>query len=409
MKHILILIIAMSTLCLYSCKETEDYNSVNSGQDRDSDEITGDDYVYHLPVIFHVFYKDNSDKNKITMSRLQEILGNVNELYEGITYPNMLSATASENIHVQFELALYDENGNKLGTPGVEYVKYPSSLDSIDCNEFMKGKQYARYMWDPNNYINVMVYNFKQVKSTEITLGISNLPYQGAGYPQIEGLTKTKYANLYKNNLSNPYCVSLNAIFIDKKYEGSRYTTDKNKKQYTYIPYDPNATLAHEFGHFLGLKHVFTELDDEEDGKAIVSTRATASADPCEDTDFCDDTPSYDRDAYTEWVNNYEIQAKKENPDTIIGLHYVTIRVNNKGQTWQADNMMDYSYCYNMRFTPDQAYRMRQVLYYSPLIPGPKKARTGSRAAVEAPEGPIDLPIVLSKARTVKTNLIKIK
>lgn len=69
--------------------------------------------------------------------------------------------------------------------------------------------------------------------------------------------------------------------------------------------------------------------------------------------------------------------------------------------------MMDYSYCYNTRFTPDQAYRMRQVLYYSPLIPGPKKARTGSRAAMEAPEGPIDLPIVLAKARTVKTNLIK--
>ena len=134
MKHILILIIAMSTLCLYSCKETEDYNSVNSGQDRDSDEITGDNYVYHLPIIFHVFYKDNSDKNKITMSRLQEILGNVNELYEGITYTNMLDTIASENIHVQFELALYDENGNKLGTPGVEYVKYPSSLDSIDCN-----------------------------------------------------------------------------------------------------------------------------------------------------------------------------------------------------------------------------------------------------------------------------------
>lgn len=403
MKHILILIIAMSTLCLYSCKETEDYNSVNSGQDRDSDEITGDNYVYHLPIIFHVFYKDNSDKNKITMSRLQEILSNVNELYEGITYTNMLDTIASENIHVQFELALYDENGNKLGTPGVEYVKYPSSQDSIDCNEFMKGKQYARYMWDPNNYINVMVYNFKQGESTDITLGISNLPYQGAGYPQIEGLTKSEHAVLHKNNLSYPYCVSLNAIFIDKRYEGTRYTTDKNKKQYTYVPLDPNATLAHELGHFLGLKHVFTEHDDKEESKAS----AAASTDPCEDTDFCEDTPSYDRDAYIKWLINFQEQAKKEKEDTTFTLIQLAKRENNKGEKWQADNMMDYSYCYNTRFTPDQAYRMRQVLYYSPLIPGPKKARTGSRAAMEAPEGPIDLPIVLAKARTVKTNLIK--
>ena len=156
----------------------------------------------------------------------------------------MLDTIASENIHVQFELALYDENGNKLGTPGVEYVKYPSSLDSIDCNEFMKGKQYARYMWDPNNYINVMVYNFKQGESTDITLGISNLPYQGAGYPQIEGLTKSEHAVLHKNNLSYPYCVSLNAIFIDKRYEGTRYTTDKNKKQYTYVPLARTRTSA---------------------------------------------------------------------------------------------------------------------------------------------------------------------
>ena len=33
-----------------------------------------------------------------------------------------------------------------------------------------------------------------------------------------------------------------------------------------------------------------------------------------------------------------------------------------------------------MRFTPEQANRIRQVLYYSPLIPGPKKIRPRTRA-----------------------------
>lgn len=382
MKHFILLLMALSILSFVSCKDSEEYTSVNSGQDRDSDEITGDNYVYHLPVIFHVFYKDNSDKQKITQSRLKELINNVNELYAGVIYTQMLDTVASENIHVQFELAKYDEKGNPLGTPGLEYVKYPSSQDSIDCQEFMKGKQYAKYSWDQNNYINVMVYNFKKVSSTETTLGISNLPYQGAGYPDIKGLTETKYATLSKSNISYPYCVSINAIYVPKKYEGTRYTTDKGKKAYTYNAYDPNATLAHELGHFLGLKHVFTDSEDS--------------------TDYCADTPSYDREAYQSWLTKFVKEAQRINPDTDFTLIQLAKRENDKGQIWQADNMMDYSYCYNTRFTPDQAYRMRQVLYYSPLIPGPKKARTNSRASLAAPEGPIDLPIKLSKARAVK-------
>lgn len=63
---------------------------------------------------------------------------------------------------------------------------------------------------------------------------------------------------------------------------------------------------------------------------------------------------------------------------------------------------MDYSICYSMRFTPDQAYRIRQVLYYSPLIPGPKKARTTTRAWNEMPEEEFDLPNVLAKGRTIR-------
>lgn len=393
MKHLLLLIIAMSTLTLYSCKESEETVSVNNGQDRDSDEITGEEYVYHLPIIFHVFYKDKNDsKQYISQSRLKELINNVNELYQGVVYTEMLDTVASENIHVQFELAKYKEDGTLLGTPGVEYLPYPDATDSIDCNTFMHSKRYAKYTWDPNNYINVMVYNFKTKSNTETTLGISNLPYQAGGYPKIEGLASTDKYPLKKSNLSYPYCVSINAIYISKDYEGSRYTTDKNKNNYTYMPSDPNATLAHELGHYLGLKHVFTELEDGDD-----------TSDKELDTDYCEDTPSYDRDSYINWLTKHVADARKENPDTTFTLTQLVKRENKKGEKWKADNLMDYSYCYNTRFTPTQANRMRQVLYYSPLIPGPKKARTRTRALQEAPDGPLDLPIVVSKERTIKT------
>ena len=59
-------------------------------------------------------------------------------------------------------------------------------------------------------------------------------------------------------------------------------------------------------------------------------------------------------------------------------------------QTFTSTNIMDYSVSYSDRFTNDQRSRIRHVLTYSPLIPGPKQGQTQTRSVVE---GPIDLPI----------------
>lgn len=74
-------------------------------------------------------------------------------------------------------------------------------------------------------------------------------------------------------------------------------------------------------------------------------------------------------------------------------------RSNSKGEEWKATNIMDYSWTLGYEFTSEQRNRMRQVLYYSPLIPGPKKSRstTKSGAARKTVEGIVDLPIQLAK------------
>ncbi len=109
-------------------------------------KIIGDGFLhcYHLPVIFHVLYQDENavdETNKrnqyVSYDRLKEILQNVNDLYAGKLYNFGEGADMpSENIHVQFELALYDESGKKLKTPrsGIYQIlgEYP-----IDCNSFM--------------------------------------------------------------------------------------------------------------------------------------------------------------------------------------------------------------------------------------------------------------------------------
>ena len=52
---------------------------------------------------------------------------------------------------------------------------------------------------------------------------------------------------------------------------------------------------------------------------------------------------------------------------------------------------MDYAVNRSYEFTADQRYRMRQVLYNSPLMPGPNKRKT--RTSDVAPQGYINLPI----------------
>lgn len=395
MKHLLLWIMLIATFGFLSCKDSDgiigDSPITQNGQDRDEDVITGDDYVYHLPVIFHVFYDNLYDKSQyIEYIRLSEILENVNELFQGDIYNINIDTIASENVHVVFELAQKDPNGNPLSTPGVEYIKVSSS--TFDCEQFMKDKSKAQYTWDQNDYINVMVYTFQKTDKESETLGISNLPYQVKGYPEIGGLSNGKNYPLSKPG-DFPYCVSLNAAYIDKQFEGTRYTTDKNKRGCKYSTTDPNATLAHELGHYLGLFHDFAE-DKDKNGNS-------EPADNDNDTDYCTDTPSYNRVEYAKWLTGYVSQ--KETAAAAVGkkaeftMQELAYRSNSHNQKWQADNLMDYNYCHCMRFTPEQVHRMRQVLYYSPLIPGPKKARVKTRASEETPDEEEGLPIVLAK------------
>jgi zinc-dependent metalloproteinase lipoprotein len=105
MRKILYFMIALTVLSFASCKDTEGSIGdpiISHGQDRDTDIITGDDYVYHLPVIFHVFYSNTTQY--IEYTRLKEILSNVNELYQGDVY----------NYQMEYHRAKRAENDRRL-------------------------------------------------------------------------------------------------------------------------------------------------------------------------------------------------------------------------------------------------------------------------------------------------------
>ena len=110
MKHyiysILLCIIGATLTCCNSSTE-EFYADIE--QDRDNDEITGDDYEYQIPVIFHVLYQDSQDKKQyVDYTRIKELVAHVNELYQGNVYTYQ-EYDNSENIHIRFVLAEKNE------------------------------------------------------------------------------------------------------------------------------------------------------------------------------------------------------------------------------------------------------------------------------------------------------------
>lgn len=303
------------------------------------------EFHYRLPVIFHILYKDQSDKNQyVKEGRMAEIIAKCNKLYEYGSY--------NVGMNLEFEMATHDPSGKALSEPGVERVVW--TTPTMDCVDFMKNNSTtnAKLLWNPEKYINVMVYTFSKPN----IMGISHLPYIKSP-SEIEGLNELDFKPVH-SSLKFPYCVSLNNAYI--------YI--QSDDQYSYAT-DVIHTLSHELGHYIGLYHTFSESENDND---------------CLDTDYCADTPSYNIALYNDWleqqidagVNSMSALAKR----TKCG----------SSETYTARNIMDYWVTYSDQFTTNQRERVRYVLGNCALMPGPKAV---GRATEPITEGPVDLPI----------------
>jgi zinc-dependent metalloproteinase lipoprotein len=365
MKKISAIFTFFMVMMLSACGGDDGLTNVTeaSGNDQDQDGTTvaiDSMYDYQLPVIFHVLYQDKNDVSQyIPASRLKNLLEYVNQLYQGGIYGE------SSNVHVKFVLAEQDENGKKLSTPGVEYLYYPDAYP-IDENAFMVSSDNRKYIWDPNEYINIMMYPFKEGEGGYV-LGISHMPYTIKGNNQLEGLEETTETYISKNRLGYPLCSSINSIFVAQTAEGGYYQSDRytaSNHQATYLTSaDIVVTMAHELGHYLGLFHMFTE-----DNSSTQSADWYAPVDSCGDTDYCLDTPSYNRSEYDNYLSEY----LSGQSSSALSAWDLLKRYDCDGNMFYSANIMDYSFSRGFYISPDQKARIRNVLYYSPLVPGPK-------------------------------------
>ncbi len=267
------------------------------------------DFHYELPVIFHVIYaqdKENDSIQAVSSEVIYKLIDRTNYLYR--------SGHNSVDMNLEFVAATETPDGEPLEEAGIERVQN-SILSYYNADNFLSQEksEFTALMWDPNKYVNVYIFTCTQ----KDLLGISHMPMTPR-QNSLEGLQANNY--YYTHQPKVPWGIVLNNTFIHKE--------------------DAYTTLAHELGHYLGLMHVFGEKD-------------------CEETDYCDDTPNYNRAEYLETLPKLQAQEYYN-------------RIGCDGTPFVSYNIMDYDFSHLNQFTLDQYKRIRHVLENSPLIPGPK-------------------------------------
>lgn len=272
------------------------------------------DHLYRLPVVFHVLYENEQDINQnINGAFFESLLPDCNLAYR--------QGHNGLDLGVEFYMATHDPEGRQLAEPGIHRVPWRAS--SMSCYEFIQSSDAGdvALIWKPSEYVNVVVFRFTEGSGLS---AISTMPFTVSWDP----LSGLRNGDAYFGRaFGEVYCIAFNTQYIIRPQAGK--------------------TLAHELGHYLGLFHVFSDADELQ-------------------TDYCGDTPNYNRAAYMQEAQRI---IAAEGPDS----PRLYERTGDKGEVFVSRNMMDYEYTYQDEFTPDQYKRVRHVLENSPLIPGPKK------------------------------------
>lgn len=327
----------------------------------------GQELKYRLPIVFHVFYNDATDKTQnIPAESINQVLADVNKIY------------ADNGINLEFVAANIDPSGNLMAEPGIDRVKWVSAtLDPIAVMDD-EDSDYLHLMWDPNKYVNVMLYNF----TTEAILGIAAFPLVPEQYP-LEGMDQVPYTKLAVSDLDKVRGVSINSTWfqdLDGTNPFRGFVSDELLKRQVSI----STTVAHELGHYLGLRHVFAE----------------GPVGSCVDTDFCHDTPSYDKRGQ----GGYDSQLGVMMAEAVYNPNFrndykpedLFKRFGCDGKEFEARNIMDYAYSYMDAISAQQKARIRHTLHYSPFIPGPKLSVTSTlRQSVPLAPGTIPHKLIV--------------
>lgn len=292
-----------------------------------------ENYTFKLPIIFHILYNDPLDENQyVRKGWMAEVIKKVNLFYHNGFDKN------SAVMPLEFVMATHTPDGRELAEPGVNRVR-DNNADGYG-NSFTEGYSHPELLWNPEKYINIFIVS--RAKGSNLG-GRSTFPYTTIESP----LPGTKALDFWPVRADINY---MHGIIISNEYI-YRINSSEGK---LYDTRDISFVVAHELGHYLGLYHMFSE----------------SNTGTCLDTDYCADTPCYDRQKYNREVEEFFAANPDYTYNDLMNFMYRTNCVT--GEVTKPNNVMDYEYSWVNRFTPDQRKRVCHILAYSPFIPGPK-------------------------------------
>ncbi len=268
---------------------------------------TQNEKIYQIPIVVHIIHQGETVGTGLNISeeRILEQIDILNQDFRrtnadtSLTPAEFLSVAADTEI--EFILAKRDPEG--LPTSGI--VRKQGSLNGYRYSDIeSQSDEYtlkSESQWPTDQYLNIYV--------TDILNGF--IGYAQFPFVHLEGIENPNY---------NPF---LDGVVVDYNYFGVNPSTGGSFESY-------GRTLTHEMGHYLGLRHIWGDRS------------------PCEQDDFCDDTP--------EQSSTFNTLC----PDT---------PSSSCGTSDMYSNYLNYTNdaCMNI-FTQCQKQRMRTVIANSPRI-----------------------------------------
>ncbi|RZL07646.1 MAG: zinc metalloprotease, partial [Hymenobacter sp.] len=231
-------------------------------------------FTYTLPVVVHVIYNGEAVGvgTNISQAQIQSQIDVLNEDYRNLNADGNNTAVVPGvfqplrgDAQVQFQRALRDPSGNMMAEPGIDRVNRttkgfragPYTEAYIDAT--IKPQTY----WNPEQYINIWVMDLGggllgYAQFPDNTANLGGLSPLG-GLATTDGVVILYYG--FGSRVKNP----------TGTYEAPGQAPLSN-------PYDKGRTLTHELGHYLSLRHIWGDDDDEPDR--------------CSFSDYVTDTPN---------------------------------------------------------------------------------------------------------------------
>jgi PKD repeat protein len=237
------------------------------------------------------------------------------------------SAVGAVNSDISFCLAQVDPSGNPLTEPGIDRISYvakgwtnPASVTTQNgFFTLINGTVKPGSIWNPTKYFNIWI--------TDVNNAIGLLGY--ATFPSGTGLS----------GLTGSFGTSTtDGIWVWTRSFGNTGTL--------MAPYNKGRTATHETGHWLGLRHIGGDGNNNPAGD-------------CNATDYCNDTPpqkgGFSGGSYGQNFGGPSYP-----------LHVGVCPATANGDMFM--NFMDYTDdAYNYMFTPDQNTRFQTALVNGPF------------------------------------------